>query len=294
LGLNLNKTKYEFQDLYNPPENNTSAKRDFDPILLPSLDLVYTLAGNKSLYANISRGYSNPSLEETLTPTGTINPDIDQEKGINYEVGTKLLLADRKLSLKIAVYRMDIKNLLVAQRVGDDQYIGTNAGKTRHQGLEVEVDHRFKIGAHLAVDPFISYTLNDHSFVSFIDGDVDHSGNPLTGVPKNRVTSGLQIKHSSGLYWNTTHQYVDEIPMNDANSISNKAYTLFNTRVGYKKEILQNLNIGLVFGINNIGNVTYAPSILINAVGFGTAEPRYYYPGNPRNYYTGLQLRYGL
>jgi iron complex outermembrane receptor protein len=40
-------------------------------------------------------------------------------------------------------------------------------------------------------------------------------------------------------------------------------------------------------GIQNALNQPYASSILPNAVGIGTAQPRYYYPGNPRNFYFG-------
>jgi iron complex outermembrane receptor protein len=32
--------------------------------------------------------------------------------------------------------------------------------------------------------------------------------------------------------------------------------------------------------------------LLINAGSFGGNKPRYYYPGNPINYYTSLKLKY--
>ncbi|HKL90576.1 MAG TPA: TonB-dependent receptor, partial [Allomuricauda sp.] len=117
LGLNLNKTNYDFRDLFNQGEANASAERDFDAILLPNLGLNYQLKNGK-IYANISKGFSNPSLEETLTPNGVINPDIAQETGANYELGTEWSLFNKSLSTNITLYRMNVKNLLVAQRVG--------------------------------------------------------------------------------------------------------------------------------------------------------------------------------
>lgn len=293
-GFNINDTSYDFQDIFNTAENNKSAKRNFKTIFLPNLDLSYAFSDNHLLYANISKGFSNPSLEETLTPSGVINPDIAQETGVNYELGTNLLLANKKLQLKVALYQMDIKNLLVAQRVGEDQFIGKNAGRTKHQGLEVEANYRFKITPDLALSPFFSYTFNNHNFEVFIDGDTDYSGNPLTGVPKNKLNSGIQLKHSSGFYWNTTLQHVDQIPLDDATTLYSEPFTLLNTRLGYKKEIARDFVIGADFGMNNIGNRQYAQSVLINAVGFGGAAPRYYYPGNARNYYGSLQLSYKL
>jgi iron complex outermembrane receptor protein len=294
IGLTLNKTYYDFRDEFNLGADNKSAERDFDAIVLPSLNLNYKLSAVNSIYANISRGFSNPTVEETLTPAGVINPDIAQETGINYEIGTKLLLLDRKLNMDLSLYRMDIKNLLVAQRVGEDQYIGKNAGKTQHQGLELDLEYSLDLTTKLRVTPFISYTLNDHSFVNFVDGDNDYSGNPLTGVPKHRLNSGLQAQLNNTFYWYTTHQYVGEIPLTDANSLYSDAFNVVNSKLGYKNQLGKKLSLDIAFGINNIFDVNYAQSVLINTTGFGGAEPRYYYPGNDRNYYGSLRLGYSL
>jgi len=43
VGLNMNKTNFDFKDLFNTGNENTSASRNFNTIILPSLDLVYTL-----------------------------------------------------------------------------------------------------------------------------------------------------------------------------------------------------------------------------------------------------------
>jgi iron complex outermembrane receptor protein len=39
-------------------------------------------------------------------------------------------------------------------------------------------------------------------------------------------------------------------------------------------------------------NEKYAASVLPNAVGFGGTAPRYYYPGNPRNYFGEVGVNY--
>lgn len=294
LGLNLNKTFYDFRDQFNSGDDNTSAERDFDAILLPSLNLNYSFPKGNAVYANISRGFSNPTLEESLTPDGVINPDIAQETGVNYEIGSKLFFLNNKLNLAVALYRMDIKNLLVAERIGDNQYIGKNAGKTKHQGVELEAEYNLDITANLRISPFISYTYNDHSFVTFVDGDDNYSGNPLTGVSKHNLNSGLQAQLHNKFYWYSTHQYVGEIPLTDENSLYSDAFNVINSKVGYKNQLGKRLSLDVAFGINNIFDVNYAQSVLINATGFGGSEPRYYYPGNGRNYYGSLRLGYSL
>ncbi|HBY69357.1 MAG TPA: TonB-dependent receptor, partial [Flavobacteriaceae bacterium] len=75
-GVNINKTDYDYTDAFNTGSDNTSADRSFDPIIAPNLNILYTASPNTSFYGNISRGFNYPSLEETLTPEGIINPDI--------------------------------------------------------------------------------------------------------------------------------------------------------------------------------------------------------------------------
>ena len=294
VGLNINKTDYDFQDLFNSGTANKSADRNFKAIVLPSLDLNYIFSDDQQVYANISRGFSNPSLEETLTPDGVINPDIAQETGMNYELGTHLFLHDKRFYLNLALYQMDIKNLLVAQRVGDDQFIGKNAGKTRHRGLEITMNYRWDLSSQIQITPFINYTLSNHEFIEFIDGDNDFSGNPLTGVPKQRRTAGLQMQFFSDFYWNIVHQHVSEIPLTDANTLESEPFTVFTTRLGYRKKLSERFTVGIDLGINNVFDKVYARSVLINTQGFGGSEPRYYYPGDARNFYGSLRLGYRL
>ncbi|MEJ2163738.1 MAG: TonB-dependent receptor [Robiginitalea sp.] len=293
-GLSMNRTRFDFRDLFGQEDQDRSAKRDFEPILLPSLDVRYIFEGRSWVYLNISRGFNNPSLEESLTPDGLINPEISQEKGINYEIGAKGFWLDTRLQGTIALYQMDIEDLLVAERIGEDQFIGRNAGKTRHRGIELSLQYLIPSNTSWNFTPFFSYTLNDHFFREFVDGDADYSGNSLTGVPRNRVYGGLQVNSDKGWYWNSTYQYVDAIPLTDSSDVFSDPYNLFNTQLGYRFQWGQHLSLALELGINNLFDTKYASSVLINATGFGGSEPRYFYPGNGRNLYTRIQLLFSL
>lgn len=292
MGININKTNYDFRDLFNTGALNKSAERNFKALFLPSLDITYVLGDDSELYANFSRGFSNPSLEETLTPDGIINPDIKQETGTNYEMGIRK--TDGAFTIEAALYHMRINDLLVAERIGDDQFIGRNAGKTQHQGLDLDLSYRLSLSEKISATPFVSYTFSNHSFIDFVDGDEDFSGNQLTGVPKHRIVSGLQTNFGNGLYWNTTHQFVDKISLRDEETLFSDSFSVINTRLGYKTALFNELLLGINFGINNVFNTKYAQSVLINANSFGGREPRYFYPGNDRNYYGSLKLSYTL
>lgn len=294
LGLNLNKTQYDYRDLFNEAPDNKSASRNFKAIVLPNATANYTFGVFQKLYANISRGFSNPTLEETLTPDGVINPDIAQETGVNYEIGSNLYFDKKKLHITAAIYQMNIRNLLVAERIGDDQFVGKNAGKTKHQGLELSTSYLLQISKAIQLQPFLNYTHNQHSFVDFVDAGISYAGNELTGVPKHRIQSGLQMQLFQHFYWNTTHQYVGAIPLTDANSLYSDSFNVLTTKIGFQKKLNTHFYIASSFGINNLFDVNYAQSVLINTQAFGSTEPRYYYPGNNRNYYGSLQLRYSL
>jgi iron complex outermembrane receptor protein len=293
IGLAFNQTNFDFRDFFNEGNDNTSAQRDFDPIVLPSLGLAYQMKKGK-LYANIGRGFSNPGLEETLRPDGVINPDIEQEKGINYELGGRFLLFKNRLSLHTAIYQMNIKDLLVAERIDEDQFIGRNAGKTRHQGVELDLKYRQKMSENWFLIPRLSYSYSNHSFVDFIDGEDDFSGNDLAGVPRHRISSGFALLNGKNFVFNFTHQFVGDIILNDANTLSSEAFNVFNFSTRYNISVSGNLKVGINFGLNNLFNANYAQSVLINATGFGGAEPRYFYPGNGRNYYAGLRFNYAF
>lgn len=292
-GLNFNKTNYSFTDKFNKGEANKSAERAFDPIFAPNINLVYQFTNDHSAYVNFSRGFNYPSIEETLTPEGVINPDLGPEKGYNYEIGSENYFFSRKLRFKMNAYLLDIDDLLVADRVGDDEYVGRNAGNTEHKGIELQLSYFHSINNIGYISPYINAELTQHKFIDFVDGEDNFSGNQLTGVPKRKVNGGINFGFKN-FTLNTNFLHVGEVPMNDANLLYSDKYTVFNAKVSYKKEFFKAFTFELNAGINNFTDEKYASSILINATGFGNAEPRYYYPGMPRNWFTGVKLAYKL
>jgi len=293
IGINLNNTSYRFFDQLNIGNANTSAKRNFDPIVLPNLNLQYTI-NNGRIFANISRGFSNPGIRETFNPDRVLNPNINQEKGISYEVGGAFSLFKNTFNLNTSVYLMNINDLLVSERLDEVRFIGKNAGSTRHQGFEFDANYLWKISDQWSVLPRLSYTFNDHTFVDFVDGDNDFSGNELTGVPKHLIYSGFTLKQTKGFTFNLTHQFVDEISLTDANTQFSEAFNIFNVQFRYQTMFFDKLQLALNVGSNNLFNTTYAQSVLINQRSFTDSPPRFFNPGNGRNYFTGLRLNYSF
>ena len=291
-GFNINTTNYSLTDLYTQDEVDQTGEYGFDTVFSPRIGTSYEIGEGKNLYASISHGFSTPTVAETLTPEGQINTNLEPETGINYEAGFKGNWLQNKLYTEISVYSIQIENLLVAQRVAEDQYVGINAGKTNHNGIEFLTNYRFLVGSGISIKPYVNGALNFFEFDEFVNNDEDFSGNELPGVPKYTVNLGLDIQSESGFEFFGNYRNVGEIPLDDANSGYTDQYSLLNFKAGYTFKVLQDLNLNLYGGVNNALDENYAASIVTNAVGFGGAAPRYYYPGNPRNYYGGLQLNY--
>ena len=287
-GLNYNKTKFSLDNY----SENTNQKYSYDGIFSPQLSLLFKPAKQQTLYFSVSRGFSLPATEETLTSEGTINTNIKPENGYNFEVGGKFYFFNKNLYTEIAVYRMEIKDLLVAKRVGDDQYVGLNAGKTFHEGIEITLNHNWQINRFFSLNSYLGGSLGKYEFKEFVDNGNDYSGNKLTGVAANKINAEIILNTNLGMYLNADYQFVDEIPMNDANTAFSDSYNIVNLKAGYRFEILQGLSTNFTAGINNLTNEKYASLILPNAVAAGNASPRYYYPGLPINYYGTISLNY--
>lgn len=291
-GLNLNTTTYDYNELLASGPGEEGGSRSFDPVLAPNFNLSYKFTSDHLGYFNISRGFNYPGLEETLTPDGTLNPDIGPEKGWNYEFGGDLSFFQKQLHLNVTVYLMRINGLLVAQRTGEDEYAGRNAGKTKHRGIEIAGDCELRVSPDFTVSPYLHASFDFHRFVDFRDGENDFSGNDLTGVPDKRISAGIRFHYRNGFWLYSGYEHTGRMPMNDANTWYSEAWNLLNLKMGYRKEFSGHFSAEANVGVNNITDEKYASSILINATSADGAEPRYFYPGMPRNYYGGVKLRY--
>ncbi len=287
-GVNLNNTKYNLTDLFNPDSTSVSGDYSFASIVSPQVGFSYKIKRRYMVYATVSHGFSPPTLEETLTPDGQINPDIRPEQGWNFEIGTRYNRS-KGINFDIALFSMHINDLLVAERIAEDQYVGINAGKTIHNGIELFLNYSWLKNYQLKMYSDLTYTFSDFKFDEFIDEDNDYSGNKLTGTPAHTLNFLMRFVLNKNAYLNLNYRFVDKMPMRDDNSIYSEAFNVVNAKVGYQRE-LGDFVIDVHAGLNNVFNEKYAAMVLINAGSFGGNAPRYYYPGMPANWYGGVKL----
>jgi len=286
-GANLNHTRYRLQDRF-PSDGDQGGNYAFAPVFSPRLGIKYSLTETVGLFGVISHGFSAPTLEETLNPAGQVNPDIRPERGWNTEIGLRGIRWKEVWSFDISLFRMYIRDLLVAERTNFDQFIGKNAGQTLHSGLELFVQYSFPLQRH-QLDLGVGYTYADYRFTDFTDRGLDYSGNRLPGVAPHVANVLLDWFSPKGIFAHVSYQWVDAMPMRDDNLVFSERYQLLHVKLGWALRISPGMGLELSGGIQNILDEHYASMILVNAAG---AAPRYYYPGNPINGFGSVLLRW--
>ncbi len=290
-GLALNTTSYTLANVFTGA-NASKEPYIFGSVWSPRLGLSYKLDNDKNLYASVSKGFSVPSLAETLTAEGQINTSLKPEMGWNYELGFKGNWLENKIYTEVALYTTQISNLLVARRTADDQFVGINAGSSSHSGVEFLLNYKLLDNTQFQISPYFSGAMNAFRFKEFTEDTADYSGNQLTGVPESQFNFGLDLTAKNSFSVKTSFRTMGRIPLNDANTKYSERYALLDIKSSYVFVLAKVLKTELNAGINNALDRKYAANILPNAVGFGSAAPRYFYPGNPVNYYVGLSVTY--
>ncbi len=289
----LNHISYQLMDLYDV-NGDQSGERKFPLLFSPRMGINYAPDNQVALYASAGHGFSQPSPEETLLPAGDVNPDIKPEQGFQYEMGTRLNFLDKAFELDAAFYLIELNNLLVTKRLTEDIFIGTNAGKTRHSGIEIMLKSRFFEKAHFPgkLTSVLSSTFSRNLFTDFTDDGNVFDGNELPGIPEQSIQLQFAWNPTPVIEMFANFQYFSDQYLNDLNSLSYPAYFIADFKVSAQFAIGRQGHLNLYAGVNNLSDTRYASMLVVNAIAFGNSEPRYYYPGLPRNIYFGLQYRF--
>ncbi len=287
-GINGNLTRFDYNDHFTE-NGDQSGKHSYEPVLSPRLGINFLINPQVSVFGNLSHGFSTPTFEETLLPEGEINPDIKPEEGWNYEAGLRTLFSDQ-FQASVSYYRIYIKNLLVARRTGEDAYIGLNAGESLHPGLEAEIKWSvFPTGSYPNFIIGGNATFANYHFTDFLSDSVNYSGKNLPGTAKQTWLLNSSFTPSKNINFSVCYRYTGEMAVNDANTNFSKPYGITNAEIKYLGK-LKNIKLEMKGGVQNLFDLNYAAMLAVNAPSFGGSSPRYYYPGDPRNFYFSVLL----
>ncbi|WP_432709987.1 TonB-dependent receptor domain-containing protein [Pedobacter sp.] len=298
-GLSYNSLSY---DVNNYLQQEQRGVKKFKPQANPRLAISQHVSDALSLHASVSTGFSPPSSSEIKNVDGSINPALQAEKAVNYELNAKGNLMQSRLAYDFALFKMDMEGELIAQSVQQGITIYNNAGKTSHNGAELalsyqwvqaEDDQQVKVFRPYASVTYSDFTFKDYNVLnSANEVTARYHGNALTGIAPWVFNAGLDLETKLGFYFYGSYFFSDKLPVNDANSAFNAAYHLLNGKIGYQVKVGRQLDINVYMGMDNLLNKNYSSIVALNAVGYNGAQPAYYQPSPKRNGYGGLNLKW--
>jgi Fe(3+) dicitrate transport protein len=248
-------------------EENTS------DVLIPGIGFKYTLNRLLSFLGGVHRGFTPASVDSGSLP----------ELSINSELGFQFRKSG--LNAKVVGFHTAYDNLLTsdAGSSGGSGSIKTfNGGEAISYGVEVEAGILAFSSKKLSIPINLSYTYTHAEFLSNFESDFDSWGEIKIGdnipyVAPHSLNFAFSLISRMGMisvnnrYTNSVRTVAGQDQLDDENSIPSVFITDLNMQLKLGK------NVGLLLGVNNLFNNTYAASTY--PAGFRAGMPRYVHGG---------------
>ena len=224
----------------------------------PKLSLDYRLSDNSMLYLAYSRGFRTGGLTQLSSdPNQPPLVGFRPEYSSNYEAGLKTSLLDNLLRVNLAVFYSHINDAQVPTLVLPDAITVTrNTGKLNSRGLEAELSAAPVKGLMLTYNFGYTYTKYEDLKVSQNNSVVDLAGRHQVFTPDITSLFAAQYTHPLGKGWRAVvrgeWKYIGTTYFDQANSIKQTPYSLFNARAG-----VGFMSFELMGWARNLGNKKY-------------------------------------
>ena len=293
-GTSINHLDYTFDRKRDVAlDTSYQISRAFPVVVSPRIAMTKSF-GSWSAHASYSIGFSPPTLDEIRTSDGEINSGLEAERGQNLEAGIRGNFLNNRLILDLSLFQLWQQNTIVSQVTEGGVSNFLNSGETSQRGLELLVGYEVisqNGGWIRTMDIQSALTLNHFRFTDYVRAsggeNIDYSGNQLTGSPGTMVSTAVLFQLALGITWEVRHLYVDEIPLNDANSVFGNSYHLVNMRLAWVIPLDKTWQMTVFGGVDNLLNQDYSLGNDLNAFG-----SRYFNPAAPVNFYGGVRVNF--
>jgi len=287
---------YRFNDVvslnvglrYNHEDNKYSEIFSIDPIVpeydgafstdkgkfIPKVALKFELSDDIQTYVQWSKGYKSGGVN-LPSGSGEILPLYQPEELSAFEAGIKSQFLDRTVTLNIAGWYYDYKDLQITRNVPPSTTVVNNADAEIY-GVEAELRWTPTRSLNIFVAPtwqhatFKNYT----TFDPVIGQQIDLDGSPLPRAPKLTINAGIsnefdlggQLLSSLRLDANLMHSSTVVLRYENQNPLERqKPYTIvnFSASLTDASEKTQ-----LTAFLNNAFNVDYKQNVLNFGIGF--------------------------
>lgn len=201
-----------------------------------NLGVVYKPTDNGSVYFGAGSSFS-PTTEDLTVSTRGNGANLNPEKTVSYELGTKWELVEGRLFTSAAIFRTEKTDALTDAPDGffdgDDGRFDTLDGKQRVDGLELsaagQITDQFSITA--------AYTFQNSEVVEAGgDDEDDQEGNELARTPEHAFSVWSRYDINDQLVFGLGAQYLDERYNRASSSGRERAddYLIWDMMVSYQ------------------------------------------------------------
>jgi outer membrane receptor protein involved in Fe transport len=256
--------------LYSRPADRSDDFTNF----APRLGIVWRPADGVAAYLSLARGFRAPEVTELyrLQRQQSV-ADLDSERVDAVELGLRLRGASAGIDL--AVFQMDKQDVILRDSAG----FNISGGRTRHRGLEYDLDWTFAEG--WTIEGGGTLARHEYRFTAAVEqGEQITSGNAIDTAP--RELHALRLQRDAGnftaeLEW----LYVGDYWTNAANTARYDGHDLMNLRLSWEPHPAWLLALR----VTNLLDTAYA-----DRADFAFGNHRYF-PGRGRAYFVELGWR---
>lgn len=282
LGLSSNLLTYNVDRTVSALVAPFQFERQFDNEIIPRLAVQYQWNLQNMTFASISEGFSSPTLDEIRTNEGSINRNLQAERGRTVELGHKLY--SQQVQVDATVFYSALQETITTRTDPNGVVLFQNAGETAQLGMEWGVNVVWLQNGNFLnkVSTRSSYNFYEFTFEDYQKEEEDFSGNFLTGVPQHIFNQILTVDLLQHLSANFHYRFVSEVPLTDDNTVKADSYHLLNLKLNYEIEA-GNSAFDIYLGVENVADTKYSLGNDLNAFG-----SRYYQPAPGRNIFAGI------
>jgi iron complex outermembrane receptor protein len=261
--------------------------------LLPRVGLLWSVARETELYANLARGGREPFFRSIYDPQDPYSSraSLEPEDVWNSELG--ISVRRQTWRARINAYFMAFRNEIVYGGALDDNGVPVygNGARSRHDG--VEVDASFNPGPRLGLDAVASFSRNvftEYAENTWDGSLISYDGNRIAGYPD--LMLGLTARTEVGpLRLSGTVRHVGGFYLDNSQSeeLRNDAFTLLSVdaRIGLPRRLAHPTFLDrfeLQLRVSNLLDQRYT------SFGYVDAGTGLFIPAAGRNVYAGLTV----
>lgn len=276
----------------------SDAKTTFAPF--PAFKARYSFSkGNErkpAIHLTAMNGYSPPAVWEIMDSTGRFSSNLGPERSFNLEARASKTFYFKQIRIltSINAYNLWLLDAILPTTLSSGRTLYQNAGRINTMGLEAQVDFS-KDWVSSPVSKRFHLSLNATCqrmiFGSYPLGADDFEGNRVPGAPSFFFNAMLDWEAAFGTSLQLTSSLVGNSFLDNANTVSQRAYNLLTVKVSHSIKIPcfkdDQLMILPSAGVNNLLNARYTNFPQLNASG-----GKFWNPAPTRNWFAGLNLQF--